>query len=133
MNLVNAIRKHSYAQRLGYQTLTAQHPCSLIEPSLCSACRRGIDPAKADANASAADWLVGGALTVLSALVSPTGVLHSFTGVTLVAGYLHARSVDQVCNLPALVPHLRGPSLTIASLFLAFESLLSPLRAFSRV
>ena len=33
-------------------------------------------------------------LTCAAALVSPTAVLHTFTGVTLVVGYLHARSLD---------------------------------------
>ena len=42
-----------------------------------------------------ASWVKSGALTALAALFSPTAVLHGWTGVTLVAGYMHARSVDQ--------------------------------------
>ena len=33
-------------------------------------------------------------LTTLAAIVSPTQILHTFTGVTLLAGYMHARSLD---------------------------------------
>ena len=36
----------------------------------------------------------GGLLTVLAALLSPTAILHAFTGVTLLAGYAHVRSMD---------------------------------------
>ena len=35
-------------------------------------------------------------LTLAAAVTSPTAILHAFTGVTLVAGYLHARSLDQI-------------------------------------
>lgn len=33
--------------------------------------------------------------TVGAAIVSPTGALHSFTGITLLAAYVHARSFDE--------------------------------------
>ena len=49
----------------------------------------------ADAN----NWLRSTALTALAALVSPTAVLHFFTGVTLVIGYVHARTVDACLDL----------------------------------
>ena len=35
------------------------------------------------------------ALTTAAALASPTAILHAFTGVTLLVGYMHARSLDQ--------------------------------------
>ena len=31
-----------------------------------------------------------------AAVASPTAILHAFTGVTLVVGYLHTRTLDQV-------------------------------------
>ena len=33
-------------------------------------------------------------LTTLAPAVSPTAILHSFTGVTILIGYMHARSLD---------------------------------------
>ena len=39
-------------------------------------------------------------LTTLAALVSPTAVLHFFTGVTLLFGFLMVRSLDADTHLP---------------------------------
>ena len=41
-----------------------------------------------------ASWPSSAALTVAAALVSPTAWLHQFTGLTLLLGYCHVRSLD---------------------------------------
>ncbi len=38
-------------------------------------------------------------LTVLAALLSPTAALHTFTGLTLLSGYLHIRSLEKDAGL----------------------------------
>ena len=60
--------------------------------------RRMRRAAAADGGARASP-LRGAALTTLAALVSPTAVLHGCTGVTLVVGYMHARTVEDAAGL----------------------------------
>ena len=72
-------------------------PMNLVHALQRCACVDGASLAsRGGAFANVGQRLVSLVLTTLAALVSPTQILHTFTGVTLLFGYVHARSLDDV-------------------------------------